>query len=371
MERPGPGGAGGFAGGSSGLWLEWERAGVRSRLPLNRSLVIGRDATSDVCLPDPTVSRRHAVVSLKGGQPFVDATGSTNGVAMDRGRAEQVAVSVGQSFRIGNTEFWIVTGPAASPVAPRPAAPSAPAAANPLAQAPRPMPAQPPHAQPQIRPQIRPQPMIPSGIENAGGGHGPHDLLPFAAMGALLLVVVLAVGGVIWYTHGNGGSGGTGGSAAAGDNAANDGNPGTALTLTSPAQQPPDGFADSTTPAYDASTGFSPDAVRILTVVSMELSLEKYGSEKGSYPSTLAELFPADAPLGRDGQPMAGPPAAADGYTYSGGGSSYTLSVTMAGGQAFTVTPPGGPLAVHPPASNERPLADVIPEQNAHGTSAA
>jgi hypothetical protein len=100
------------------MWLEWERAGFTSRLPLDRPLTIGRDAAADVRLPDPTVSRRHAVVSIVAGQPLVDATGSTNGIQFDRGRADRVSLSFGQSFRIGDATFRVVggSGPVAAPV---------------------------------------------------------------------------------------------------------------------------------------------------------------------------------------------------------------------------------------------------------------
>jgi hypothetical protein len=108
MERP----VGVGAREATGLWLEWERAGLRLRLPLNRPLVIGRDPSSNVCLADPTVSRRHAVVSLVAGQPFVDATSSTNGITLDRGRASQVALSLGQVFQIGDATFRVVSAPA-------------------------------------------------------------------------------------------------------------------------------------------------------------------------------------------------------------------------------------------------------------------
>ena len=115
------------------------------------------------------------------------------------------------------------------------------------------------------------------------------------------------------------------------------------IVLTSPAPQPPAGLADPSTPAYQASSGFTPDAVRVLTVLSLRLGLERYKSEHGAYPISLAALFPADAPLGQDGKPMTGAPAQSDGYTYTGGGATYTLSVVLASGQAYTVSSPGQP----------------------------
>jgi hypothetical protein len=89
--------------------------------------------------------------------------------------------------------------------------------------------------------------------------------------------------------------------------------------------------------------GFTPDAARILTVASLQLALEHYRADQDSYPASLANLFPTYAPLGRDGKTMLGPPAASDGYTYMTTGSSYTLSVVMANGQAYTVQAPERP----------------------------
>jgi Inner membrane component of T3SS, cytoplasmic domain len=97
----------------SGYWLEWEQGGIRSRLPLDRPLRIGRDPGCDVVLADPTVSRRHAVVSVSSGQPLVDAGSSTNGIQLDRGRADRVALGPTQAFSIGGTTFRVVQTSAA------------------------------------------------------------------------------------------------------------------------------------------------------------------------------------------------------------------------------------------------------------------
>jgi pSer/pThr/pTyr-binding forkhead associated (FHA) protein len=117
MERPG-----GFSSGGAGLWLEWDAAGSRSRLPLTRPLTIGRDPASDVCLTDPSVSRHHAVVSMVSGRPHVDASTSTNGIALDQGRTNRATLSPGQPFRIGEITFRVVGMPAAQPALSRPAA---------------------------------------------------------------------------------------------------------------------------------------------------------------------------------------------------------------------------------------------------------
>jgi pSer/pThr/pTyr-binding forkhead associated (FHA) protein len=117
MERPDTLGASG-----SGLWLEWERAGMRSRLPLSRPLTIGRDAASDVCLTEPTVSRRHAIVSVVGDRPQVNASTSTNGIVLDQGRTNRATLSSGQPFKIGDTVFRVVETLGREPAGPRPVA---------------------------------------------------------------------------------------------------------------------------------------------------------------------------------------------------------------------------------------------------------
>jgi hypothetical protein len=158
------------------MWLEWERAGVRSRLPLDRPLIIGRDASSDVRLPESTVSRRHAVVSLVNGQALVDATGSTNGIKLDRGRADKVALSPGQLFQIGDTTFRVVPAPEAQPAF-QPVAPQA-AARPPLGQ-----PRMAPATQGQPHPAYRQAPTL-------------VPVLPIVALGVVAVAVICAIVGI-------------------------------------------------------------------------------------------------------------------------------------------------------------------------------
>ncbi len=102
-------------------------------------------------------------------------------------------------------------------------------------------------------------------------------------------------------------------------------------------------MADPSTPAYQASSGFTPDAVRVLTVTALQLSLARYQADQGTYPASLAALFPAYAPTGPDGQPLAAPPTPQQGYSYTSTGSSYTLSVVLASGASYIVHAPEGP----------------------------
>ena len=116
-----------------------------------------------------------------------------------------------------------------------------------------------------------------------------------------------------------------------------------AIALTSPPPAQPAGLADPDTPAYQPGSGFTPDAVRVLTVTVLRLSLEQYRAATGSYPADLAALYPAYAPMGPGGTPMAAPPSSSDGYAYGASGSGYTLSVQLASGQSYATTNPTGP----------------------------
>ena len=115
------------------------------------------------------------------------------------------------------------------------------------------------------------------------------------------------------------------------------------IALTSPPASRAPSIGDPDTPAYQEGSGFSPDAVRVLTVTVLSLSLERYRADLGSYPTSLDALFPAYAPSGPDGRPMAVPPSSADGYTYTASGDTYTLSVVLAGGDTASVTGPEPP----------------------------
>lgn len=115
------------------------------------------------------------------------------------------------------------------------------------------------------------------------------------------------------------------------------------IALTSPPPSPGPQLGDPNTPAYQEDAGFTPDAVRVITVTVLQVSLEQYRDVMGAYPESLAELFPTYAPAGPDGRPMTGPPRPADGYTYTQFGSTYNLSVVLADGSTYTVTAPVAP----------------------------
>jgi hypothetical protein len=111
-------------------WLEWQGSGGSARRPLDRPLGIGRDPLNDICLPELSVSRRHAVVSLVGGQVVVDASSSQNGIVLGDSRVPRATVVAGQPFVIGETTFRVVAGPTAQPGATPGLSPAAPLSAS-------------------------------------------------------------------------------------------------------------------------------------------------------------------------------------------------------------------------------------------------
>ena len=83
-------------------------------LPIEAGLTIGREGT-DIVLPDPEVSRKHAVMRvLESGGAAVEDLGSTNGTYVNDERiAELTTIDVGDIVRFGNT-LWHVAAPGAT-----------------------------------------------------------------------------------------------------------------------------------------------------------------------------------------------------------------------------------------------------------------
>jgi pSer/pThr/pTyr-binding forkhead associated (FHA) protein len=82
-------------------------------LQIEPDLTIGREGC-DIVLPDPEVSRRHAIVRiLADNTPAIDDLGSTNGTYVnDRPIHEPTRLAPGDVVRFGNT-LWHVASPGA------------------------------------------------------------------------------------------------------------------------------------------------------------------------------------------------------------------------------------------------------------------
>jgi hypothetical protein len=68
----------------------------------------GGQVWADIELPDPEVSRAHAVVECHGGRAVVRDLGSTNGTFVDRKRIEERELEHQGEFRVGGTRLMLI-----------------------------------------------------------------------------------------------------------------------------------------------------------------------------------------------------------------------------------------------------------------------
>jgi pSer/pThr/pTyr-binding forkhead associated (FHA) protein len=91
----------------SGVVLVEQRPLTGRVVPVAPGATIGRDGC-DVLVPDPEVSRMHAVLRVLDGRALIEDLGSTNGTWVNERRASgPVALDAGDVVRVGNT-VWRV-----------------------------------------------------------------------------------------------------------------------------------------------------------------------------------------------------------------------------------------------------------------------
>jgi adenylate cyclase len=93
-------------------------------LPASGSKLVGRAATSDVPIFDPTISRRHAEVQLAPSGVFVRDLGSSNGTFLNGARITETTATDGDVITFGKVAFHVRE---VTPLRPRPALDSTPA----------------------------------------------------------------------------------------------------------------------------------------------------------------------------------------------------------------------------------------------------
>ncbi|HYH60693.1 MAG TPA: FHA domain-containing protein [Solirubrobacterales bacterium] len=95
---------------SSGPHLAWEEAGDVEVVPIAEGWVkIGRSGCSDICLDDPTVSRRHAlVVHTETGELKALDDRSLNGLFVNGKHVEWTALEDGDELEIGRFKLYVM-----------------------------------------------------------------------------------------------------------------------------------------------------------------------------------------------------------------------------------------------------------------------
>jgi adenylate cyclase len=76
-------------------------------LPASGSKLVGRAATSDVPIYDPTISRRHAELQLSGGGVLVRDLGSSNGTFLNGARISEATAADGDVVTFGKVAFHV------------------------------------------------------------------------------------------------------------------------------------------------------------------------------------------------------------------------------------------------------------------------
>ena len=73
---------------------------------------IGRDAGNAIQLPDPMVSKRHAVVRAQGDAWTIEDLDSTNGIIVNKARVKHAGLKEGDRIRIGPFDLIFETSAA-------------------------------------------------------------------------------------------------------------------------------------------------------------------------------------------------------------------------------------------------------------------
>jgi len=71
-------------------------------------VIIGRGAGSDIQLHDSEVSRRHAMLEIRGDEAMIADLGSTNGIFVNSERVSSATLASHQEFTVGTTTLMFI-----------------------------------------------------------------------------------------------------------------------------------------------------------------------------------------------------------------------------------------------------------------------
>ena len=78
----------------------------RTIYPLSATTTIGRAPDNTITVVHPTISRKHARLSLEGGIWVLEDLGSVNGIVFEGRRVDKLPLSPGDPFELGEVEFY-------------------------------------------------------------------------------------------------------------------------------------------------------------------------------------------------------------------------------------------------------------------------
>ena len=78
----------------------------RTIYPLSATTSIGRAPDNTITVVHPTISRKHARLSLEGGIWVLEDLGSVNGIVFEGRRVDKLPLSPGDPFELGEVEFY-------------------------------------------------------------------------------------------------------------------------------------------------------------------------------------------------------------------------------------------------------------------------
>ena len=83
--------------------LSGAQAGLTFTLT-STDMMIGRSSTCDICIPDPSVSRRHARLRYSGGQWFIQDQGSSSGTTVNGQPTQATRLQSGDVISLGRCD---------------------------------------------------------------------------------------------------------------------------------------------------------------------------------------------------------------------------------------------------------------------------
>jgi pSer/pThr/pTyr-binding forkhead associated (FHA) protein len=152
-----------------------EVEGLDEPLPIKaRTVLNGRRETADISLTENAASSAHALLFVSEGKHLLRDLKSRTGLYVNGVKADEHALSPGDVFRVGETTFrYVVTGGAAAPAVPEPAADD---------EAPSPIPETIPDPEPHAVAQAPAEPSRPSDFDFIPLELAPEDASPSPAV---------------------------------------------------------------------------------------------------------------------------------------------------------------------------------------------